>query len=266
MVKVSVITPVHELNVVSILRSMESLLRQSCKDFEWIVVLDCLDDDYNMDDLDEVMYLASKDHLFGSKVVNLNRNYGPSVARNVGFQVSNGDYIAYLDSGDEYSPDRVEHIINVFDNMPDTHLLIDGHTIINPDKAIYNWNPAELIKKGLDVKSTIQKQNITIPLSFSHRRAIFNVVGGFQRGIVCGEDGIMIRRMFEILQDKKNAVVFTDHVAGLYNVSLAGQSRTQRRFTEGGFAFDAGDPGGSHGQYLDKNWWTTLSSKEWFDK
>jgi hypothetical protein len=81
-----------------------------------------------------------------------------------------------------------------------------------------------------------------------HTREIYNKTSGWPKYIVCGEDGILWRRMSEA------GAKFgcCDFAAGIYKIRKKGQSRTQRRFdNKMAFAFDGAHPNGTHGQYLD---------------
>ena len=261
MAKVSIITPVF--NTIYWERSLESVLNQTSKDFEWIIVSDGGD------------YLPEERSAFPFiKQAFLWENYGPSVARNVAFQLSDGDIITYLDMGDELSPDRIEHILYIFNSF-DVELLFDGYILIQDDKE-YRYNIYEYSQRsyvfnkngssntGYGIPALLQVMNCSTPLGVSHTRKPFVQNGGFQRGIVCGEDGVLWRRMTETISPKK--VMASDYIAGKYYVLADSQARTQRRFDMGGFAFDNKDPMGSNGQSLDSSWFSSYNSKELFDE
>jgi len=248
MPKVSIITASYQATWENHLRAEQSLREQTSHDFEWVVVLDGPAEDFGVVDSG----LRSR-----TKFVELYNNYGPSVARNVGFQVSDGDIIAYLDTDDELAPDRVETLIKTFE-IGDMDILLSSYKIFENDKE-YIYEPG---KMGHALPSYLERQNVCIPLGIAHKRRPFVSVGGFQPGIVCGEDGIMLRRMYE----SGFEFAYSAAIAGTYHVSLRGQSRTQRRFEMGGFAFDAGNTLGSHGQYLDLDWFKNFHSRELMDK
>src|SRR5574339_253013 len=108
MTKVSIITPVFNSSYENCLRSEASILSQTSKDFEWIIVDD------------------GSTEWHGTYDIRLDKNYGPSVARNAGFQISSGDIITYLDMGDELAPDRVESIIKNFTSY-DVEIVFCGY-------------------------------------------------------------------------------------------------------------------------------------------
>lgn len=250
MAKVSIITPIYNMTDIQYEISAESLNNQTSKDFEWIIV-----DDGS----------TEKNYVGTLADITLNRNYGPSVARNIGFQISSGDIITYLDMGDELNPERVENIINLFEKNK-CQLLFSAYRIVFPSNHYQTFDHlnhigTEVFPTAFDYIQLLKKQNLAIPLGVAHTRKPFVECGGFQRGIVCGEDGILWRRMVEKLQ--LNQILFSDDIAGTYFISENGQSRTQRRFEMGGFAFDGSRK--DNGKYLDENWYATYSSKGLYD-
>lgn len=246
--KVSIITPHYEASKHEWERTIESIHAQTSKDFEWVLVQDG-GNAYHID-----FGLNIKDVL-------LCNNYGPSVARNVGFQVSDGDIITYVDVGDTLDMRRVEVIRRAFE-VGDLDLLFAPYTIIEDGKR-YLYHPRGFASRYTSLKAALKIQNIIIPLGVAHTRRPFVEAGGFQPGIVCGEDGLLWRRMLEY--GNLTGVEICNSLAGEYYVNNTGQSRTQRRFDMGGFAFDAEHPDGRHGQYLDDTWYKKFHSRDLYD-
>lgn len=241
MTAVSIITPFYNPSDESYTRSRKSVESQTSKDFEWILVDD-----------------GSTNDVLHDSDISLGRNYGPSVARNAGFQISSGDIITYLDMGDQLNPERVANLIKIFEENK-TQLLFSAY-IINPPGQLFNpftWIGTPSFPTAFEYLQLLRKQNISIPLGVAHTRKPFVESGGFQRGVVCGEDGILWRRMVNTME--LSDVLFSDDVAGIYNISVNGQSRTQRRFEMGGFAFDGNKR--DNGIYLDEDWYQTYNSK-----
>lgn len=96
---VSIIIPSYNREKV-IVSSVQSVLNQSVKDIEVIVVDDCSSDN-TLSVLREI-----KDARL--KIVCLEKNSGACVARNVGIKAANGKYIAFQDSDDVWHPDKLE--------------------------------------------------------------------------------------------------------------------------------------------------------------
>lgn len=105
---ISVIIPAFN-SAESITRSIESVLGQSYKDFEIIVV-----DDGSSDETSE---LVKK---FGSKVNYIyQENSGASVARNTGIAAAKGGWIAFLDADDQWLPEKLDSQMKLFERNPD---------------------------------------------------------------------------------------------------------------------------------------------------
>jgi len=66
---------------------------------------------------------------FGGKVIcKIQQNLGPSAARNLGTEVSTGEWIAYLDADDYWLPDKLEKQISVIRRQPSVDLIYTGRT------------------------------------------------------------------------------------------------------------------------------------------
>lgn len=81
-------------------RAVESVLRQTVDDFELIVV-----DDASTDDTEAVVERFDDPRV---EYVRHGTNRGGSAARNTGIERSSGEYIAFLDSDDEWYPRKLE--------------------------------------------------------------------------------------------------------------------------------------------------------------
>lgn len=96
--KVSVIIPVYNA-APYIADTLQSLLHQTMSDFEVLLV-----DDHGTDDSIAVAKsIVGEDSRF--RFLQTPVNAGPGVARNVGIESAQGEYIAFLDSDDLWEPD-----------------------------------------------------------------------------------------------------------------------------------------------------------------
>lgn len=100
MVKVSIIMPVY--NSEKYLRNtLNSIVNQSLNDFELI----CIDDGSSDDSLNILNDYSERD----SRIrIITQKNSGSGAARNRGLEVSRGDYVCFIDSDDEISPDLLD--------------------------------------------------------------------------------------------------------------------------------------------------------------
>lgn len=67
------------------------------------------------------------------KIIRLDANYGPAYARNVGFESSNGKYIAFLDNDTTVDNKWATTAIRHFDSNPDTG-IIQSKLLLSEDK------------------------------------------------------------------------------------------------------------------------------------
>lgn len=131
--KVSIIIPVY--NVEKYLgRCINSVLNQTYKNIELILIDDGstdrsgkICDDYGIND-NRIQVIHKK-------------NSGVSLARNLGINISTGDYIQFIDSDDFVEPIMTEKMLNAAKN--NSNLVICGMKFIYKDmKSIYNMNYA----------------------------------------------------------------------------------------------------------------------------
>jgi glycosyltransferase involved in cell wall biosynthesis len=149
--RVSVVLPTF--NRASLLpRAIESVLGQTFRDLELIVVDDC-----STDDTPRVV-----EQYAGNRVsfIRLERNLGAAAARNVAIRLAVGELVAFQDSDDEWLPEKLERHIRTFDEPSETsridvvycdmlRVLADGTTsylrspeivpgrFVNPDTRFY---------------------------------------------------------------------------------------------------------------------------------
>ena len=140
---VSVIVPTFNRKK-TIIRAINSILNQTYIDVEIIVVDDC-----STDDTQKVVNSLNSNKI---KYVKHDKNRGACAARNTGIKLAKGEYIAFLDSDDEWLPEKLEKQIN-FLKSNDADIVFCSHIsyhdnkkIIFPNHKIYN---NDLFKKLL---------------------------------------------------------------------------------------------------------------------
>lgn len=114
---VSVIIPAYN-SADLIVDAIDSVLAQTYKDYELIIV-----DDGSTDDT------AKTVEAYGDRVKYLyQENAHISAARNKGFSVSTGKYIAQLDADDLWLPQKLEKQVTMFEQHPDAGMVYcDGY-------------------------------------------------------------------------------------------------------------------------------------------
>lgn len=120
---VSIIMPLYNSGKF-IEQSIKSVLTQTYKDWELIIIDDCSSDNSN----DIVKKYIKKDNRI--KFIKLDKNSGASIARNEGIKIAKGRYITFLDSDDLWLPHKLEIQINfMIDN--DLAFTYSSYKLIN---------------------------------------------------------------------------------------------------------------------------------------
>lgn len=121
---VSVIIPTYDRAEV-LPRAVESVLEQTYEDFELLVV-----DDGSSDDTEEYLESVDDERL---RPIYHETNQGCNAARNTGVEAAAGEYVAFLDSDDEWKPRMLERAIDRVKSVPeavavycDTEQLVDS--------------------------------------------------------------------------------------------------------------------------------------------
>lgn len=101
---VSIITPLYNCKDY-FSDTFHSVINQSIKNFEWIIVDDCSTDG----SYDCVKQLSSA--FENIKILKTQKNGGTAIARNIGLKYATGRYITFLDSDDLLEPNYLEEQI-----------------------------------------------------------------------------------------------------------------------------------------------------------
>ena len=122
---VSVVIPTYN-RAARLLRAVGSALQQTHHDVEVVVVDDGSTDgtaarlSERFGDDDRVRYVARA-------------NGGPAAARNTGLSVASGDFVAFLDSDDEWQPWKLELQLACLDRLPAAGMVWTDMSAIDPD-------------------------------------------------------------------------------------------------------------------------------------
>jgi len=126
---VSIIIPLY--NAESYLRdTLDSVLSQTYSNWECIIV-----DDGSIDlSKDIALDYAKKDDRFKYY---LQKNSGPSAARNKGLELSYGDYIQFLDADDVILPERIAILLEKSNNTSD-NVIFYSNVLLGNSENIYD--------------------------------------------------------------------------------------------------------------------------------
>lgn len=175
--KISVIIPSY--NRASVLpRALDSVLAQSFCGFEVIVV-----DDGSSDQTSEV--LAGYQCRPNLKVFKT-RNRGVSAARNLGIASSLGEWLAFLDSDDEWLPEKLQKQMNFVEDNPSCRLVHGEEIWIRNGRRVNPMKKHQ--KRGGDVFADAVRFCCISPSTVLIKRDLLQEVGLFREDFPVCED------------------------------------------------------------------------------
>ena len=132
--KISVITPLYNAQK-TIAVTMRSVLNQSFRDFEFIIV-----DDGSTDNSINIVKSFNDKRI----VILQQENSGASVARNYGIKNAKADIIAFIDADDLWHPKRLEHDYKIFVNSEfNEKVLLTNFYMMNSNYEIVHFPPEQ---------------------------------------------------------------------------------------------------------------------------
>jgi glycosyltransferase involved in cell wall biosynthesis len=185
-ISVSVVIPTH--NRASLLgRSIKSVLGQTYKDFEIIVV-----DDASTDNTEEVVQSIRDPRI---RYLRHEKNRGGSAARNTGIRAAWGQYIAFQDSDDEWLPEKLEKQMEVLAAAPpEVGIVYTAFWRIRSDNKEYIPGPEIQLKEGR-VHRELLKGNFVTTQAVLVKRECFQKAGMFDETLPRFQDWELFIRM-----------------------------------------------------------------------
>jgi len=161
---VSIIIPAYN-RAHTIERAIQSVLNQTFQDFEIIVV-----DDGSTDETQAIVEGFRDPRI---RYLCHERNRGAAAARNTGIKAAHGEYLAFLDSDDEWLPEKLSEQITVLQSAPDEvhasctgyylHLARSGLTLEKIPSHTHSWL-RQLLLVGCDLSpgSTLVVRTVSL--------------------------------------------------------------------------------------------------------
>lgn len=211
--KISLIIPTYNVEKY-IFETLQSVKNQTADPnlFEVIIVDDC--------STDNTPFIIEKEIKDMTNVIYKRKevNEGTSVARNEAIELSNGEYIALLDSDDLLEPIAIESTLKLIKNHPDAAYFYSKYKRIDakgnslPDKPGYPFS-----------KKNLYHFNLVSPFTcFS--REIHNKIGGFEKGNEA-EDWDHALKASEVLREDQ--VIYNPEFLYLYRIHDESKSFAQ---------------------------------------
>lgn len=150
-------------------RALESLFIQTYKNLEIIVV-----DDASTDTTKKYLESIKDDRL---KVIYRKKNWGNDTKpKNEGIKASTGEYIAFLDSDNEYYAEAIAMRLKGFEEHPQVDVVYTDRLVVNDDDK--DWEPRVGSHSDFDISTLFQLNYIDTSDVLIKRDALF-LVGGF---------------------------------------------------------------------------------------
>ena len=189
---ISVILPTFNRSNM-IVRSICSVLNQTYKDFELIIV------DDGSTDCTQDMVSRIKDSRI--RYIRHEKNKGAAAARNTGIKAAQCDLIAFQDSDDEWVPEKLEKQIKAILALPDDFGVIYSAFWRLGKQKIYIPRKNISIKEGWMYKQLLYGNIVGMPVSLI-KKECFNVVGGFSENLRALEDWELFLRISKFFKFK----------------------------------------------------------------
>lgn len=164
---VSVIIPAYNASN-TIDKCLNSVLNQTLKNIEVIVINDCSKDD-TLEKLKKYKNII---------LINNKKNLGPAASRNKGLDIANGEYIGFVDSDDYIAQNMYELMVNKMTDEVDLVACSRYNVTKNGKKAIINENTetdAKAFTKTsnyncdkLFKREIIEKYHLRLPEEYSY--------------------------------------------------------------------------------------------------
>ncbi len=178
---ISIILPTFNRPNMTI-RALNSIVKQTYRHFELIVI-----DDGSFDNTYDRIndYLKTQQNIKYKLIKKTNK--GVSHARNIGLRLAQYDWVAFLDSDDEWLPSRLQTQVNYINKTPDCHWVYsdeqwvkDGVVIPVKPNSCKKYHGA-VLKKAID-RCFIGCSTVLI------RKSHIEDVGGFNENFPACED------------------------------------------------------------------------------
>jgi len=178
---ISIVIPLYN-KAQSITSTIRCIQAQTYQDFEVVVVEGWSSDG----SLEIIRALASEDSRI--RVLMQQNRHGVTPARNEGVLAAESDCIAFIDGDDRWEPEYLENIVQLMDDFPEAGIYGMSYGVDVSGKTERIEKPAIDGYRGILPKAW---RAVGCPFwtgATAIRKSAFEKVGGFDNGIIYGED------------------------------------------------------------------------------
>ncbi|ANU22557.1 glycosyltransferase family 2 protein [Planococcus donghaensis] len=201
--KVSVIIPTFNRSEL-LKKALKSLEKQSHQNLEIIII-----DDFSTDDTADVVAEMTDDRIIYLKH---EVNKGGSEARNTGLKRATGNFIGFLDSDDQWLPDKIEKQLEKFSEDSDVGVVYTGVQVVNenkqPTRKIVPEYRGDILSKLLEFNYIDTTSSVLV------RKEVLDQVKGFDASLPSCQDWDLYIRLAQVTKFdfvKESLVLFYHH-------------------------------------------------------
>jgi len=207
----------------TIARALKSILVQTYQNFEVVIADDASRDDTRQ----QVEKMADARVVFLPSAAETNQ--GPAATRNRALARVRGDYIAFLDSDDEWLPEKLEKQVEFLNSHPACSIVVANADDVAPDGRVIETEFASTKPQaGPEAWRVLLKYSFIETSSVMTRAALVRKVGGFDPRLLVSQDqDLWIRLALE------GEVGILDEVLGkIHQVPTGHMTRNRHRMAD----------------------------------
>lgn len=208
--KISVVMSVYN-GMPYLKKAAMSILDQTFKDFEFIIV-----NDASTDDTSEYLKNLNDRRV---KIIKNPKNIGVAESLNKALLIARGDYIARMDADDISLPNRLKTQLAYMEDHPEISLC--GCWVELIDKSGKKIGTKEYPAKSENIKSALLKYNCIIHPTFFSKREFYQELKGYDPKFDFAED-------YELLMRARDRFQMANVNKVLFKWRLWGERRSQQ--------------------------------------
>jgi glycosyltransferase involved in cell wall biosynthesis len=174
LLRVAVVVPVFNAEPF-LAETLESICAQTRRPNEIIVVNDC--------STDRSSHIARR---FGVTVIDLERNGGPSAARNRGIAAATSDVIAFCDGDDIWLPEHLESVVGLLERFPEAGISFSRVRLF----GTLEYEQERRLPANVPSSAYWEQYHETLVIASGSavRKRVWADVGGFDESLMGCED------------------------------------------------------------------------------
>lgn len=172
-------------------KTLGSIHRQTYENWELIAI-----DDGSSDNTLKILNNFLKQNPCFMQIISNKENIGLTKSLVLAESIARGQYLARIDSGDEFLPDKLQKQIDFIES--ENGLGIVGCNYINKYSPGDNAKPCIMPEKDSEIRKTILKRNPFAHSCIIMRRDVYQKAGGYDPAISFGQDYDLWFRILKI--------------------------------------------------------------------